>query len=132
MERCLVTGGAGFIGSHLVENLLKQGHSVRVLDNFETGSRSNLGELQKEIEIVAGSVEDVDTVNKVVRGIDWIFHEAARVSVPQSLEDPVKRHLLPRIYWRSFEFRPTMLLRLNTLILVDGNVVRVLPLVLAI
>lgn len=92
MERCLVTGGAGFIGSHLVENLLKQGHSVRVLDNFETGSRSNLGEWQKEIEIVAGSVEDVDTVNRVVRGIDWIFHEAARVSVPQSIEDPAGAH----------------------------------------
>jgi nucleoside-diphosphate-sugar epimerase len=92
MERCLVTGGAGFIGSHLVENLLKQGHSVRVLDNFETGSRSNLAEWQKEIEIVAGSVEDVDTVNRVVRGIDWIFHEAARVSVPQSIEDPAGAH----------------------------------------
>ena len=92
MERCLVTGGAGFIGSHLVENLLKQGHSVRVLDNFETGSRANLAEWQKEIEIVAGSVEDVDTVNRVVRGTDWIFHEAARVSVPQSIEDPAGAH----------------------------------------
>ncbi|HEY7160049.1 MAG TPA: SDR family oxidoreductase [Acidobacteriota bacterium] len=92
MERCLVTGGAGFIGSHLVESLLKQGHGVRVLDNFETGSRSNLAEWQKDIEIVAGSVEDVDTVNRVVRGIDWIFHEAARVSVPQSIEDPAGAH----------------------------------------
>jgi nucleoside-diphosphate-sugar epimerase len=92
MERCLVTGGAGFIGSHLVENLLQQGHSVRVLDNFETGSRANLSEWQKEIEIVAGSVEDTDTVNKVVKGIDWIFHEAARVSVPQSIEDPAGTH----------------------------------------
>lgn len=92
MERCLVTGGAGFIGSYLIENLLKQGHSVRVLDNFETGSRANLAEWQKQIEVVAGSVEDVDTVNRVARGIDWIFHEAARVSVPQSIEDPVGAH----------------------------------------
>lgn len=92
MERCLVTGGAGFIGSHIVENLLKHGHSVRVLDNFETGSRSNLSEWQKEIEIVAGSVEDVNTVKRVVHGIDWIFHEAARVSVPQSIEDPAGAH----------------------------------------
>jgi UDP-N-acetylglucosamine/UDP-N-acetyl-alpha-D-glucosaminouronate 4-epimerase len=92
MERCLVTGGAGFIGSHLVENLVKQGHSVRVLDNFETGSRANLSEWQKDIEIVAGSVEDIDTVKRVVKGIDWIFHEAARVSVPQSIEDPAGTH----------------------------------------
>jgi len=92
MERCLVTGGAGFIGSHLVETLVQQGHAVRVLDNFETGNRANLSEWQNDIEIVEGSIEDSDIVRKSVDGMEWIFHQAALVSVPLSIENPAGTH----------------------------------------
>jgi nucleoside-diphosphate-sugar epimerase len=89
MNKCLVTGGAGFIGSHLVQLLLNRGYTVRVLDNFETGSRETLSEIKKDIDLIEGSVEDLDTVRRAVKGMDWIFHEAARGSVPRSIEDPL-------------------------------------------
>jgi nucleoside-diphosphate-sugar epimerase len=89
----LVTGGAGFIGSHIVESLLEQGHSVRVLDNFSTGKRENLEELTqrfdgKQLEILEGDVRDASRVADAVRGVNIIFHEAAFVSVPQSMDEP--------------------------------------------
>jgi UDP-glucose 4-epimerase len=89
----LVTGGAGFIGSHIVESLLAQGHSVRVLDNFSTGKRENLDELTqrfdgKQLEILEGDVRDASRVGEAVRGVNIIFHEAAFVSVPQSMDEP--------------------------------------------
>ncbi len=91
--RYLVTGGAGFIGSHIVQTLLEQGASVRVLDNFSTGKRGNIEELArrfsgKRLEILEGDVRDASRVDEVVRGIEIIFHEAALVSVPQSMEEP--------------------------------------------
>ncbi len=89
----LVTGGAGFIGSHIVQTLLEQGASVRVLDNFSTGKRENLAELKQrfndhQFEVVEGDLRDVSRVDEAVRGVDIIFHEAAFVSVPQSMEEP--------------------------------------------
>src|SRR5512134_1258472 len=89
----LVTGGAGFIGSHIVETLLKQGASVRVLDNFSTGKRENLEPLtalfdSDRFEILEGDLRDATRVEEAVRGVDVIFHEAAFVSVPQSMEEP--------------------------------------------
>lgn len=89
----LVTGGAGFIGSHIVESLLGQGHSVRVLDNFSTGKRENVDELTQrfdgnKLEILEGDVRDASRVGEAVRGVDIIFHEAAFVSVPQSMDEP--------------------------------------------
>lgn len=87
MTKYLVTGGAGFIGSHLVRALLEQGDFVRVLDNFSTGKRENLAGLQ--VEIVEGDLRDKQAVAAAVQGIDFIFHEAAFVSVPQSMEDPL-------------------------------------------
>jgi UDP-glucose 4-epimerase len=89
----LVTGGAGFIGSHLVHTLLKQGGSVRVLDNFSTGKRENLeGPIRQfngnQFEVFEGDLRDAFRVEEAVRGIDVIFHEAAFVSVPQSMEEP--------------------------------------------
>jgi UDP-glucose 4-epimerase len=89
----LVTGGAGFIGSHIVESLLEQGHSVRVLDNFSTGKRENLDDLTrrfdgKQLEILEGDVRDASRVGDAVRGVNIIFHEAAFVSVPQSMDEP--------------------------------------------
>ena len=86
--RCLVTGGAGFIGSHLVEGLLERGHSVRVVDNFLTGKRENLARVVSKIELVEGDIRDFSLCQKITREIDWIFHQAALPSVPRSVEDP--------------------------------------------
>ena len=84
----LVTGGAGFIGSHIVQTLLNQGDHVRVLDNFSTGKRENLHGLKGDIEIIEGDLRDVSTVTKAVHGVEVIFHKAAFVSVPQSMDEP--------------------------------------------
>jgi UDP-glucose 4-epimerase len=86
--RVLVTGGAGFIGSHLVEELLQRGDLVRVLDNFSTGRKENLAPWQKDLEIMEGDLRDPAQVGKAVSGVDMIFHLAAFISVPQSMSDP--------------------------------------------
>ena len=87
MKRYLVTGGAGFIGSHLVRALLEQGDFVRVLDNFSTGRRENVEGLK--VEVLEGDLRDSAKVAEAVNGIDFVFHEAAFVSVPQSMHDPL-------------------------------------------
>ena len=84
----LVTGGAGFIGSHIVERLLKDGHTVRVLDDFSTGRKENLPPHSK-LSISRGNVGDYHTVAEVMPDVDWVFHEAAVASVPKSVEDPL-------------------------------------------
>ena len=89
----LITGGAGFIGSHIVHTLLEQGHSVRVLDNFSTGKRENLEALTRQfsgiqLEVLEGDLRDAARVQEAVRGVEVIFHEGAFVSVPQSMEEP--------------------------------------------
>lgn len=89
----LVTGGAGFIGSHLVHTLLDQGKSVRVLDNFSTGKRENLADLTRQFnvdqfEVLEGDLRDAARVEEAIRGVEVIFHEAAFVSVPQSMQEP--------------------------------------------
>jgi len=89
----LVTGGAGFIGSHIAETLLSQGHSVRILDNFSTGKRENIDVLirrfdRSRLEILEGDIRDASRVGEAVRGVGVIFHEAAFVSVPQSMDEP--------------------------------------------
>jgi UDP-glucose 4-epimerase len=91
--KVLVTGGAGFIGSHIVQTLLEADARVRVLDNFSTGKRENLEELKRQFdgnrfEVLEGDVRDAAHVEEAVRGVDVIFHEAAFVSVPQSMEEP--------------------------------------------
>lgn len=89
MSVMLVTGGAGFIGSHIVERLLALGHGVRVIDNFATGRRENLEAFLGDIELIEGDVRDVSTVERAVAGVDVVFHEAALASVPRSVDDPV-------------------------------------------
>jgi UDP-glucose 4-epimerase len=89
----LVTGGAGFIGSHIAETLLEQGHHVRILDNFSTGKRENIAALTgrfdaSRLEVFEGDIRNASNVADAVRGIDILFHEAAFVSVPQSMEEP--------------------------------------------
>ncbi|MBS1250832.1 MAG: UDP-N-acetylglucosamine 4-epimerase [Chloroflexi bacterium] len=88
MTRCLVTGGAGFIGSTLVRALLTRGDSVRVLDNFSTGKRENLASIAPEIEVLEGDIREFDHVKEAVRGVDYVFHLAAFISVALSMEKP--------------------------------------------
>src|SRR5437588_6114374 len=92
VDTCLVTGGAGFIGSHLVEKLVAAGASVRVLDDFSTGNPANLAGLRKKIEVVTGSVSDVASVRAAVAGCGTIYHLAALASVAKSVETPLVSH----------------------------------------
>lgn len=85
----LVTGGAGFIGSNIVEELLKRGERVRVFDNFATGKRENLAPFAKDIELHEGDLRDEAAVARAVKGCDFVLHQAALGSVPRSVADPV-------------------------------------------
>src|ERR1700729_3805425 len=85
---CLVTGGAGFIGSHLVEGLIAAGRRVRVLDDLSTGLRSNLSHVAPAPEIVEGSVADPAIVEHAFKGVNVVFHLAALASVQRSVEKP--------------------------------------------
>jgi len=89
MTKYLVTGGAGFIGSNIVEALLKKGHSVRALDNFSTGRRENIQPFMNDIDMLEGDIRSLSTVYRAVDGVDFIIHEAALPSVPRSINDPV-------------------------------------------
>ncbi|MBD3313708.1 NAD-dependent epimerase/dehydratase family protein [Candidatus Woesearchaeota archaeon] len=88
MARCLVTGGAGFIGSHIVDALLAREDEVVVIDNFFDSKRENLDHVKDRIELVEGDIRDKELMDRLCRGTDFIFHEAARRSVPASLKDP--------------------------------------------
>ncbi|MET0512146.1 MAG: SDR family oxidoreductase [Thermoleophilaceae bacterium] len=87
--RVLVTGGGGFIGSHVVERLLRDGHSVRVLDNFATGRRENLLPFLADIELVEGDLQSYERANIAVRDVELVLHQAALPSVPRSVQDPL-------------------------------------------
>lgn len=93
MSRYLVTGGAGFIGSHIVHRLVSDGCPVRVLDNFTTGKRENIADVMDRIELMEGSIADLDTVRTAMRGVDYVLHQAALPSVPRSVEDPIASNL---------------------------------------
>ena len=88
--KTLVTGGAGFIGSHLVTALVERGDAVRVLDNLSTGNRANLSHLKGKIEIIEGDVADPQAVARAVAGVEVAFHQAALASVPRSVEQPLE------------------------------------------
>ena len=90
--RALVTGGAGFIGSHIATRLLQLGHEVVVLDNFFTGKRENLAGIAKDVRLVEGDVRDLGTVEQAAAGCQLVYHEAAIVSVPFSVEHPQESH----------------------------------------
>ena len=83
MKKYLITGGAGFIGSHIAQYLANQGHYVTILDNLRTGFQSNLEGLNVQFEL--GDIRDENLVNKLTKGVDCVFHLAALVSVPESL-----------------------------------------------
>lgn len=88
--KCLVTGGAGFIGSNLVERLVKEHHEVTVLDDLSTGNKKNLEGVQQNITFVKASITDKESLAKAAKGVEVIFHLAAMISVPDSIADPVK------------------------------------------
>lgn len=92
MPKYLVTGGAGFIGSHLVNRLLSENATVRVIDNFSSGKRSNLEHVASQIELVEGDIRNPDDCKKACAGVEIIFHEAAVPSVPRSVADPITSH----------------------------------------
>ena len=87
-RRVLVTGGAGFIGSHLVDALLARGARVRVLDNLSNGKRENLAHCEAEIEFLEADIRDAAACRAAVRDVEYVFHQAALGSVPRSMKDP--------------------------------------------
>lgn len=89
MDKYLVTGGAGFIGSNIVERLVKRGESVRIIDNFSTGKRENIAPFIGKIEIIEGDIRSYHIVMDAMKDIDYVIHEAALPSVPRSIKDPL-------------------------------------------
>lgn len=85
----LVTGGAGFIGSHIVERLVREGHKVRVIDNLSTGNKENIEPFLEEIEFIEGDIRDLELVREAMEGVDYVLHQAAVPSVPRSVKDPL-------------------------------------------
>ena len=90
--KVLVTGGAGFIGSNLADELIRQGAKVNIIDNFATGFRENLEEINGDFNFVEGDINDDTAVARAIEGVEVIFHEAALPSVPRSVEDPAETH----------------------------------------
>src|SRR5271154_44228 len=88
--RYLVTGGAGFIGSNMVDALVRRGHSVVVLDDLSAGKEANLAAVRDKIDFQLGSITDLATVRTACEGADFVIHLAARTSVPRSVKDPIE------------------------------------------
>src|SRR3974377_1846801 len=88
--RYLVTGGAGFIGSNTVDELVHRGHSVVVLDDLSAGKEENLADVRSKITFVKGSINDTEAVQKAMHQAEYVIHLAARASVPRSVKDPLE------------------------------------------
>lgn len=89
---CLITGGAGFIGSSLARALVGRGDKVRVIDNFFSGKRENLADVAKDVELIEADIRDEAALGRALAGVELVFHEAAIPSVPRSLADPIGSH----------------------------------------
>jgi len=110
MKHILVTGGAGFIGSHLAEKLLGKGYSVRVIDNFSTGNRNNIKQISDDIELIDGDIQDYHVVSKAMKDINIVFHQAALPSVPRSIQDPIATNNVNingtlNLLWAAVEYK---------------------------
>jgi nucleoside-diphosphate-sugar epimerase len=92
MSLCLVTGGAGFIGSSLARALIARGDRVRVIDNFSSGKRENLADIADRVELIEGDILDDRALARAVEGVELVFHEAAIPSVPKSMAEPLENH----------------------------------------
>jgi nucleoside-diphosphate-sugar epimerase len=92
MAKTLITGGAGFIGGHLVDELLRRGDEVVVFDDYSTAPKENLDRVRNSIQIIEGDVRDADALLKAMKGVDYVLHEAALGSVPRSVRDPQSTH----------------------------------------
>jgi nucleoside-diphosphate-sugar epimerase len=90
--RYLVTGGAGFIGSHIAQELVKQGHQVKILDNFSTGSLQNIEAIQAQVDLIEGSILETSLLDRIFPSLDVVIHQAAIPSVPLSLQKPLESH----------------------------------------
>src|SRR5438045_7295517 len=88
--RFVITGGAGFIGSNTVEELVRRGHGVVVLDDLSSGKEENLAEIRTKITLIKGSIIDIEVVRKAMHEADYVLHLAARTSVPRSVKDPIE------------------------------------------
>lgn len=93
MSKYIVTGGAGFIGSNLVKELVGRGHTVKVIDNLSTGKKENLKDIIGKITFVKGDITDLKTLQKEFKGWDYVLHQAALCSVPRSINDPIATNL---------------------------------------
>src|SRR3954462_9293664 len=91
-RKVLITGGAGFIGSHLARAMAARDHGVRILDDFSSGKRTNLSDLEGRVEIVEGSVLDEATLDRALDGVELVYHQAAIPSVPRSMAAPLASH----------------------------------------
>ncbi len=108
--KVLITGGAGFIGSHLVEEFLQKNYQVRVIDNFSTGSLNNLTQFKNDIELIEGDIRSYHTVIKAVKDVKIVVHQAALPSVPRSINDPITTNEVNitgtlNLLWASVENR---------------------------
>src|SRR5215203_7530493 len=90
--KVLVTGGAGFIGSNLADELIREGAKVSIIDNLVTGFRENLEEIAGNFEFIEGDLNDDEALRKAVEGVEIVFHQAALPSVPRSVENPLETH----------------------------------------
>lgn len=89
MYKYLVTGGAGFIGSHIAGELVHRGHSVRIVDNFSTGKKDNIAPFLEKIDLIEGDIKDFEVCHQAAKDMDFVLHQAALTSVPRSIEDPL-------------------------------------------
>jgi nucleoside-diphosphate-sugar epimerase len=110
MKTYLITGGAGFIGSHIAEELVRRGERVRMLDNFITGKRENIAPFRNFIELIEGDIRDLETCQRALRGVDYVLHQAALPSVPRSIKEPLLTHDINvngtlNLLWSSLEAR---------------------------
>ena len=88
--RCIVTGGCGFLGSHLVEKLLLENHSVTIIDNLSTGNLDNISKFKRKVKLIIADIEDSKKIKKYFKKVDWVFHLAARADIVPSIENPKK------------------------------------------